>query len=353
MPKSKKPDSDFGEDSFLDVVANVVGVLIILVMLIGARASQSATTPSVESEHDEPPVAETIVKRGSVAELNDKLEQIGRQVLLKRSKLDESRSRLMNARHQRELQNQHRLELAVHRSRLEEDLERRRVALSTESKQEFDVQNQITTVKLELSRLSEREFTLLSAPGVVEEIEVEPTPIAREVDEKATHLRLLGGKVCRVPIFELVEEMKYEYASIQRELNNTNRVNRMMGPIDGFRVRLTTMQIPPEEALTGPLVGQLSRRDAFIPIHTFYAESDQLGEHLEQCLLPQSNLRNLLVDARRESSVIVAWVYNDSFDEFRKLKKLLTEMEFSVATYTLSEGGHIGISPLGRKAHTQ
>lgn len=101
------------------------------------------------------------------------------------------------------------------------------------------------------------------------------------------------------------------------------------------------------------LVGQLSRRDAFIPIHTFYAESDQLGEHLEQCLLPQSNLRNLLVDARRESSVIVAWVYNDSFDEFRKLKKLLTEMEFSVATYTLSEGGHIGISPLGRKAHTQ
>jgi hypothetical protein len=42
MKRSSRPQiEDPGQDSFLDIVANLVGILIILVMVIGARATDA------------------------------------------------------------------------------------------------------------------------------------------------------------------------------------------------------------------------------------------------------------------------------------------------------------------------
>ena len=47
-PDRYHQEEDSGQDSFLDVVANVVGVLIILVMLVGMQASQGLLVAEAE-----------------------------------------------------------------------------------------------------------------------------------------------------------------------------------------------------------------------------------------------------------------------------------------------------------------
>jgi hypothetical protein len=50
---------------------------------------------------------------------------------------------------------------------------------------------------------------------------------------------------------------------------------------------------------------------------------------------------------------ITIWTYPDSFDEFRKLKKILYQQGYAVAGRPLPEGMPIGASPSGSKSSAQ
>lgn len=356
MPRDDAQNEEFGQDSFLDVVANIVGVLVILVMLIGMRVTQNishvqaSAKVSGEDQQLEIPSESAI---DSPNELVAQVEEATRHAVFLESGLRNTNSRILGLHQQASFQEQHRMELALLRAEMEEKLQQRRDALSAESQEKFDVQNKIFEAKLKLDKLSSQQLHLLSSPGEVEEIEVVPTPIARRVDEKATHLRVLGGLVCRVPFYELRDQLQYETASIQRELANNGQVNRVIGPTDGFRLRVRAEKIQSGQAVTGPRVGSLSNRDKYLQIFYYLAESDELGERVEQALLPDSNFREILRAARKQSSVLVVWVYSDSFDEYRSLKKLLSEMDFSIAVYNRPMGTQITASVLGRDPKAQ
>jgi hypothetical protein len=49
MSRRKQEEMQFGSDSFLDVIANIVGILIILIVIAGVRVSQQAEAPETES----------------------------------------------------------------------------------------------------------------------------------------------------------------------------------------------------------------------------------------------------------------------------------------------------------------
>ncbi len=357
MRRDNSKESDFGQDSFLDVVANVVGVLVILVMLIGIRATQSVTTEArvaevTEAESD--PQPQESASGTSQEELNAEIEKATYHAGFMERGLLSTRSRIIALMRQSAMQEQHRTELAMLRAEMEQNLQQRREALSTQEQQEYDVQNQIFEAKLELEELSQEQIALISSPGVVEEIEVEPTPVARRVEDKATHIRLLGGSVCRVPFYELMDELEYELPSIRRELSTHGQVNRMVGPIDGFRLRMKTERISSNRAVTGPLVGHMSTGgERFLPTYYFLADSSELGEPIDQALLANSELRRILRTARKQSSAVVVWVYSDSFDDFRVLRKLLSELDLAAAVYNLPLGKPISASPLGREAKAQ
>ena len=44
MAREKDDDIEFGSDSFLDVVANIVGILIILIVVAGIKAGAAPVT---------------------------------------------------------------------------------------------------------------------------------------------------------------------------------------------------------------------------------------------------------------------------------------------------------------------
>ena len=81
--------------------------------------------------------------------------------------------------------------------------------------------------------------------------------------------------------------------------------------------------------------------------------SDDIGQSVERALMPGSALYEHLQDHRRESPPIDVWLYTDSFDEFRPLKRALWEMGFSLATRPLRPQDPIGASPYGTKSAAQ
>jgi hypothetical protein len=74
---------------------------------------------------------------------------------------------------------------------------------------------------------------------------------------------------------------------------------------------------------------------------------------VELALVPGGSLYQHLRSRHRQSPVVVVWLYNDSFDDFRLLKRTLWEMGFSVATKPLPLGAPIAASPHGSKAAVQ
>ena len=65
MPRTiRESDAGFGSDSFLDVIANMVGILIILVVVVGIRVKQM---PQVPKELD-PKTASELSSRQSAAQ---------------------------------------------------------------------------------------------------------------------------------------------------------------------------------------------------------------------------------------------------------------------------------------------
>ncbi len=54
MPRRRRSEEGAGEsDSFLDIVANIVGILIILIVVAGVHVSQTAAVPTIVVEHED------------------------------------------------------------------------------------------------------------------------------------------------------------------------------------------------------------------------------------------------------------------------------------------------------------
>jgi len=78
--------------------------------------------------------------------------------------------------------------------------------------------------------------------------------------------------------------------------------------------------------------------------------SGQLGETLEEAIQNDSTFRSRLSLLSPRDYTLTLWVYNDSFEEFRALRKELYHLGYSIAGRPLPEGVPIGGSPHGTKS---
>ena len=65
--RPRRDESDRGLDSFLDIVANLVGILVILVMVIGVRGQDALVDSSAEQITEPSPAEVKIVDQLQVA----------------------------------------------------------------------------------------------------------------------------------------------------------------------------------------------------------------------------------------------------------------------------------------------
>ena len=351
MSRRAREEPPFGSDSFLDVLANIVGILIILIVAAAARmgrapvpagSSQNAPEPAVatsttlppvvEPEPDEPP-PEISEEMRAIAEKMAALEKKSLAADAKLQKLhsdiasagegvsDEDRNVAQQSQKVREAQ----LRIA----RLEETLGERQQSLT--------------------GLLAEFEEAKASRPPAVE-VRHRLAPISQDVSGDEVHFRLSGGRVSVVPLQDLVDRVKRQLERQRDWLASRGRHEAIVGPVDGYTMHYL-IERKPLSNLDRARLGYGGYRIG-VKHCEILPEPDLLGETAEEALRRGSKFA-LSVKIAPPRAAITFWVYPDSFHAFRILQAACQAEGFIVAGRPLPDGQPIGVAEDGSRSAGQ
>jgi hypothetical protein len=177
-----------------------------------------------------------------------------------------------------------------------------------------------------------------------------PTPMAKTVFGKEMHIMIRRQMISVVPWDELVDSLKREAELAVRRGSRKNEIDGTLGPVDGFTMlyrfssRRGVISNGAEVA-----TGQVIELDRF----ELEPTPELIQETLESCLQDGSRLRVALSDRRPQDTVITAWVYEDSFETFRRLKEQLFALGYLAAARPLAAQSRIAASPQGSQSLAQ
>jgi hypothetical protein len=333
---------DAGQDSFLDVVTNIVGIIILLVMVVSVRATRHASTTPETAESPAGPVP-------AVSE--QQLQEALALVLGERQETEQLVRRAVNVRNSAMLRDEERVRLNTVVTAMAREIEDRRAKLSEAEQREFDLRRQINSAQETLDELTSEQIALLSAAPEVETIDCLPTPLARSVSGTEVHLQLCRSHVAHIPLDDLLTEFKQHADSNLWQLRDRPGMINTVGPLEGFRLRyqLERTEMAIRDAGGGMRQGSLVQLTKW----ELLPASPNLGEQVDQAILPTSALAQTLKRYSPESTTVTVWTYPDSFGSFRTLKSALFERGFAVAARPLPAGLLIGGSPNGTKSVAQ
>lgn len=366
-------ETQFGSDSFLDVLANMVGILIILIVLAGLRVSRSPLptpiappeTPLAESAEPDlvPPLAfeaepaepveivaepeeEPLPSLAPVAPpslLVTRVEQLERERTALRS-----RSESMAA------------ELAALKARLatlEGEGRAGDAAVQLKTAEIKDKQREVERAAAELAEqqrtvsglLAEFE-TAKNARPPSQKVTHRITPVSRTVQGKELHFRLIEGRISQVPVEALEERLKSQLVRQKEWLAKFRTHQGTVGPVGGYsmnylveRMSLSTV----EQMRHGTGMYRLT-----VAMWKIVPEPDLETESLDEALRAGSRFHQA-VNEMEPGSSLTLWVYPDSFPEFRALQQACHKQGFQVSGRPLPEGVPIAGSPQGSRSAGQ
>ena len=396
MSRRPPDETSFGSDSFLDVIANIVGILIILIVVAGVRVKQAPllalkaeqaddvqsespmiellSTDSVDGEEpidaqfydelslpneadvviDEPPVPDFVPP--PVRSLPE-IEAI------------EKPEKLMARADQLQVETKRKADQSVKQSAL---LARLKKAAREEAEAVNTLQRRLDLAAQELNqqsrRIKELDSENLKSQQVVDLLQkrLQETskqrpeedrlahrlnPVGRIVSGKEVHFRLSGNRVSFVPVEQLSEIVKRDMQRRRDYLLKQPRFQATVGPVNGYEMEYLVQRETPS-LLSGARLGTgmvrvsvtdwVIRPTAGIP-----------SESLAEATRPNSQFRAAMISAGTNAT-ITFWVYPDSFGMHRKLKELVQNSGFWVASRPLPTGFPIaGSASKGSKSVAQ
>jgi hypothetical protein len=331
-----------GQDSFLDVVTNIVGIIILLVMVMGMRASQAVETTAVAERET----------RQAAPDTDEEFQKARQTALDSERDVRTLINRVVNTRQETMLREQERLLLNTVVADAEQEIARRRSELNSQDQQDFDIRRQLNEAQLTLDELTREQMALLTEEPDVEEIQCEPTPLARVVSGKEVHLLLADDHVAVVPFEELLELLKADAEANVWRLRDQDELERTVGPVNGFRLRYWFVKaaLVARNNNTGTVVaGQFPRFSHcfFIPVTT------PAGEPAPEALHPKSEMRQFLGRLNPQGTTVTIWTYPGNYDRLREVKRAIREQGFQIALRPLPKGMPIGASRTGTESVTE
>lgn len=341
-----------GTDAFLDIVANLVGILLILLMVIGVRMEDATKTKQVEimppvarlqqpQPDNLPPVvvpdpsdARQALNRlqASIREASQEAERLAQ--LMQIQKLDRDNLMLAVTNAQRELERRRAALNDVQRQKVALDVERRRTEDEYQS-----LMGQLESLKLAAQQ------------NHTEVLQHLATPIAKTVFVREEHFRLKEGRLLYVPLNEMTNQLRYEAPKKMWKLKTAMQTTETIGPRDGFEMRYTLRRnrVPFATDSGISAVREVVELDRFVMVPI----GDIRGETLEEIATPTSSFSSRLSEWNPRETIVTVWTYPDSFAEFRELKKLCYERGFLTAARPLPENQLISGSPHGTRSAAQ
>lgn len=338
MPRRSSSHAEApGQDSFLDVVANLVGVLIILVMVVGTQARHAISSTVPEETNAEAKIASAtqaanVDLQASVLALKDlqtKLQQEELEIQLRKRERDQALTLCSAAK-------------AI--------IDQQKQKLSTEDRQEVELKTAVATTQQELDQLNQALIAAASANTKTEVLKHYPTPIAKTVFGQEVHFRLQDGRLTYVPFEEFVSMLKNDAPKRIWKLKDTDRVTETMGPVQGFQMRYTLKR---EEVAVPTGGGSVRQERAMLDQFVLLPTEENLGEPVASALAANSDFRSILRQYDPKRFTVTLWVYSESFQHFRSVRDELLKLGYITAGRPMPPGTPIGGSPEGSRSAAQ
>jgi predicted nucleic acid-binding Zn-ribbon protein len=383
--RAKAPGLEFGSDSFLDVVCNIVGILIILIVIVAVKVQRQPERS--ESQKDAVANAESLSARqlaelegrqSTLGKLNDMLSQLQQQLQVAHAQhqrdtnllqqIAESRSEA-----ERQLESVTQQKTRQQRQATEADAERQMVSLriaalkksltETES-QTADAGQALTVVSSSADELTESlQTTVVETQKLQEVLQTAqlssmPTnrlqhrlaPVTRAVESDEVHFRVSRNRISAIPLEQLLERWKSQVLSRRSVMMRLNQFEGRVGPVNGYYLDYVVEKEGPStlEALRN---GETTTR-VNMSRWTITVDPDAPEESIEEAVRPGSLFRQS-IEAVPPDSVITIWIYSDSFSSFPALREVAHGLQLRVAARPLPEGTPIVGSPNGSRSTAQ
>lgn len=324
-----------GQDSFLDVVCNLVGILIVLVMLIAAQAKRGMIASAAAKN------APTAVNSGEIETAATTARAIEASVEELQAKI--SRQNLEVAMRQEE-RNKFQLLVTIAQQRLAEHRDK----LSTEERSRYDLEQQLAKSKSDLSQLELAKSVSQKPP--TKALEHLPTPMARTVFGTEVHFRLQGHRLAYVPWEEMLAQLQTDAPGQVHKLRSQPRVEVSLPVIAGFGARYILKM---SETQSQTRLGIATQSQPMLEKLYFVDAEPNLGQPVAQALLPTSEFRSRLAAQKPQGTTVTIWVYPDSFDDYRAIKAELFKLGFLCAARPLPNDEPIGGAPDGTRSSAE
>ncbi|MFM7928299.1 MAG: hypothetical protein ACKO9Q_11345, partial [Pirellula sp.] len=162
MAKRNEDELAVGEDSFMDTIANLVGIMIILVVIVGAKGYAAARTSAREQAHDQ---IEQLKSPASQAENLDR-------------DLDEQIEQLEKYQVETAYRNAERMTLVDRKTLIDQQIRKRLEQLDQQAQQTFEAQAQAQALERDLEKLIRSQGELPEVQKPVVALQHLPTPMA-------------------------------------------------------------------------------------------------------------------------------------------------------------------------------
>jgi hypothetical protein len=277
----------FSFDSFLDIVANVVGIIIrmILVVWVGARA-----WTSMHLQSHRPTPAEPVEQRQPADPLQDELESHRSELARAQNRLLEQLRQLDQTHDARSGAIEQLAALAVRRQALETE----RAALERQDRERGE---QFRTASVSREELLQREQQLKEEIAALER-QASPAqqiryrvPVSRPIQTEELLFECQGGRVTFIDIGAFLEEVRRGLKDKGEQLRGRWEVEDLAGPIGPFRLHYTIERergsgLPVPDAQANFRYGVTAwRLEPILP---------ERGETLEKALAPGSQFRQVV-----------------------------------------------------------
>ncbi len=341
----------FSFDSFLDMVANVCGIIIrlILVAWVGGR-SYSAL---LQMRDEPPPPAAKAAPRAQDDPLSRQIQETQRQ-------LEAARTQLLAQLRDLDLQQQDDRTLQARLASLQ--VERQKLAKERETLDAAGVSAEKSTrlVALSMEDLQRRQQALVDE---IKKVKAQPapkkelryrTPVSRPVQADEIFFECQNDRVTFIDLQAFLQEMQGGLEGKSEELRNTWKVEAATRAVGPFRLRyVVERRQQPVDEFGGSAKPSASRSFSYgVSEWTIEPLSPLRGETLEAALAPNSDFRRV-VDGLDPTTVITFWVYPDSFELFRRLRDYVYDRGLEVAGRPLQPGFPIAASRQGSASRGQ
>jgi hypothetical protein len=345
----------------MDVVANLVGILLIVVMLVGLRTKdvlvererQAALAESKEdalavvppaptaSSPEFPAAPEAALQEAAAIErtaddIEREMQELARQI-----KLESRTVEILRAERTQ-------VQMILASAKVELDSQAQK--LDESRRESLDLVAKVHEANAKIVDLSRARSTIESQVDRPVPLPHVPTPMAQTVFGRELHFRLKDDRLLYVPWDAMVEELKLDAEKNAWKLRDSPRIEERIGPFEGYRMEYALVRKAHVREHAGGVATMQS-----IELESFTVEpiEEPAGEPIEVALAPGSDFSRRLSQVSPQAYTVTLWVYPDSFRRFREIREALMQRGFLTASRPMPADQKIGGSPSGSRSMTQ